>query len=69
MDNVTEQTSYNTEIYKVKMLVRIDIRIAKPHSPWENYSESVIQIMKGKSKKIKFQRNIPQRFWGVGIVW
>ena len=31
--------------------------------------ESIINIIKGKSKRRRFQMNIPNRVWDFGIVW
>ena len=31
--------------------------------------ESIINIIKGKAKRRRFQMNIPNRVWDFGIVW
>ena len=48
---------------------RMEVRTTDPYSPWQNKAESVIKIMKGKSKRKIFQRNIPKKVWDFGMVW
>ena len=51
MDNVPDQTGYNSEIQKVEREATIDIRTTEPYYPLKNKAESVIGIIKGKSKR------------------
>ena len=69
MDNSPGQTGYNTEMQIVTRLTRMDVRTTKTHYPWKNKAECVIQIIKGKAKRRRFQRDIPKRVWKFGIVW
>ena len=53
---------------RVAKLARMEFRTTEPYSPWQNKAKSVIKIIKGKSKRIKVQRNISKRFWDFGLV-
>ena len=68
MDNSPDQNGYNIEIQGLERISIMDVRTTKPHSPWENKSESAINIIKLKSKRIIVQRNIPTRVWYFGMV-
>ena len=61
IDNKYEQTGHITEMQRLKRRTRMDIRTTKPHYPWGNKSESEINIIKGKDKRIIFQKIIPKR--------
>ena len=69
MDNAPNQTGYNTEIQRVARLARMKIWTTEPYYPWKNKSESVIKIIKGKSKRRRVQRNIPKRVWDLYMFW
>ena len=69
MDNATRYTGYNTEIQRVAGLERMEVPTTEPYSPWKNKAESVIKIIKGKSKMRRVQRNIHKRVWYFGMVW
>ena len=69
MDNSPAQTGYNTEMKILARLSIMEFRTTEPHSPWQNKAESVINIIKGKSKRIRIQRNIPKRVFDFGIFW
>ena len=53
----------------VARLARMEVQTTEPHSPWENITESVIKIIKGRFKRRRVQRNIPKRVWDIGMVW
>ena len=63
MENAPDQTGYNTEMQILARLARMEFRTTEPYSPCQNKSESVINIIKGKSKRRRVQRNIPKRVW------
>ena len=69
MDNAPNQTGYNIEMQRVARLARMEVRTTEPYFPWQNKAKSVIKIIKGKSKRIKVQRNISKRVWDFGMVW
>ena len=41
----------------------------KPHTPWQNKAEILINIIKGRYKRIIVQINIPKRVWDFGMFW
>ena len=47
----------------------MEVRTTKPHSPQQNKAESGINIIQGKTKGNRVQRNIPKRVWDFGMVW
>ena len=63
MDNALNKNGYRTEIHIVEILARMEVRNTEPYSPWQNKTESVIKIIKGKFNRIRVQRNIPNRVW------
>ena len=69
MDNTPKQTGYNTEIHRVKRLVRINFSTTEPHSPWKNKDENVINIIKEKGNRRRVQINITKRVWYFGVIW
>ena len=69
MDNAPNQTGYNTEIQRVARLARMKIWTTEPYYPWQNKSESVIKIIKGKAKRRRVQSNKPKMVWYFGMVW
>ena len=68
VDNAPKQTGFNKEIQRVERLERMYVRTTDPRSPWENKAEIAINIIKGKSKRRRDQRNIPKRVWDFGII-
>ena len=54
---------------RVARLARMEVQTTEPHSPWENITESVIKIIKGRFKRRRVQRNIPKRVWDFVMVW
>ena len=68
MDNTPNKTGYSTEMQIVERLAITDGPTTKPHSPWKNKAESVINIIKGKSKIRRAQRNTPKRVWDIGMI-
>ena len=68
MDNAPEKTGYNTEMHRLEILERMEVQTSEPYSPWQNKAESIIKIIKGKSKRRIFQRKIPKRVWDFGMV-
>ena len=69
MDNAPGQTGYNIEMQRVAIMTRMEVRTTDPYSPWQNKSESGIKTIKGKAKRRRVQRNIPNRVWDFGMVW
>ena len=69
MDNAPEKTGYNTEMHRLEILERMEVQTSEPYSPWQNKAESIIKIIKGKSKRRIFQRNISKRIWDLDMVW
>ena len=69
MDNTPKQTGYNTEMQIVTRLEIMKVQTNESYSPWQNKAETVIKIIKGKSKRIRVQRNIPKRVWDFSMVW
>ena len=69
MDNASYQTGYNTEMQRVSILARMEVRTTETYSPCQKKSESVINIMKIKANRRRFQRNIYKRVWDFGMVW
>ena len=69
MDNEPVKNDYNKETKGVTRLERIDVRTNETHSPCQNKTESVINIIKGKERRIRVQINIPKRIWDFGSVW
>ena len=51
MDNAPKQTGYNTEIQRVEILEIMEVQTTDPESPWQNKSESVIKIIRVKSRR------------------
>ena len=47
----------------------MEVRTTNPHSSWKNKAESVINIIKGKSRRRRVQINILRRVWDFGVVW
>ena len=45
------------------------VRTTKPHTPWQNKAEILINIIKGKYKRRIVQINIPKKVWEFGMVW
>ena len=48
-------------MHKVEIIEIMNLRTNEVYSPWENKSESVINIIKRKDKRKWVQRNIPKR--------
>ena len=48
MDNSPNHIGYNTERQRVSRLTRMDVHTTKIHSPLQNNSESVMNIIKIK---------------------
>ena len=46
----------------------MEVRTTEPFSLWQNKSESVIKIIKGKARKRRVQSNIPKRVCDFGMV-
>ena len=44
------------------------VRTTKPQSPWQNNSESFINIIEVNSNRRKVQRNIPNNLWDFGVI-
>ena len=63
MDNSPVKNGYNKEMQGVTGLERIDVRTNETHYPCQNKAESVINIIKGKSKRRRVQINIPKKVW------
>ena len=61
MDNEPKKTGYNTEMKREENMERMEVRTTEPQSSCKNKAESVIERMKGKYKRRRFQRNIPKR--------
>ena len=53
---------------KVARLERVEVRTTEPYSQWQNKAESVINIIKVKSKIGRVQINIPKRVWDFVMV-
>ena len=47
----------------------MEVRTTEPYPPRENKAVSVKNIIQGKSKRRRVQRNIPKRVWDFDIVW
>ena len=47
----------------------MDVRTNDPHYTWKNKAESVINIIKGKFKRIRVQMNILKKVWDFGMFW
>ena len=69
IDNAPDHTRYNKEMQRVTRLARIKVQTTEPHSPWENITEIVIKIIKGRFNRRRVQRNIPKRVWDFVMVW
>ena len=63
MENSSDNTVYKTEMQRVARLARMEVRTTEPYSLWQNKSESVIKIIKGKDQRRRIHRNIPKRVW------
>lgn len=68
-DGASEQVGPNSDFSKVVRNCRIDARNTEPYSPWQNKAEGMIGIIKGKAKRRRIRRNVPQRVWDFGLVW
>ena len=53
---------------RVVSLTRMYVNTIEPKYPWKNKAETVIKIVKRKSKIRRVQRNIPKRVWDFGVV-
>ena len=53
---------------RVVRLARMEVQTNEPYYPWKKKSENVINIIKGKYKRIRVQRNIQKRVWYLGTV-
>ena len=69
MDNAPREIGYNTETKRVARLAIMEVKTNEPYSTWQNKAESVIKIIRGKSKMRRVQRNIKKRIWDFGMVW
>ena len=47
----------------------MNVRTTEPHYTWKIKAESVINIIKGKSKRKISQINLPKRVWEFSMVW
>ena len=54
---------------RVVILARMEVQTTEPHSPCQNKSESVIKIIKVKSRRRRVQMNTTKRVWVFGMVW
>ena len=68
MDNSPVKNGYNKEMQGVTGLERIDVRTNETHYPCQNKAESVINIIKGKSKIRRAQRNTLKRVCDIGMI-
>ena len=50
-------------------MARIEVRTTEPYYPWQNKAEIFIEIIKGKARRRRVQRNLPRRVWDLGMVW
>ena len=50
-------------------MARMDACTTKRHDSWKNMAEIVMNSMKVKSKRIRFNRNTPKGVWDFGMVW
>ena len=66
--NAPNQTGYSTEMQRVVSLTRMYVNTIEPKYPRKNKAETVIKIVKRKSKIRRVQRNIPKRVWDFGVV-
>ena len=69
VDNAPNQTGYNIEVQRVARLKIMDVRATEPLYPCQNKVESVINLVKVKSNKIRVQINITKRVWEFCMVW
>ena len=46
----------------------MEAQTTEPYSQWQNKSESVIKIIKGKARRIRVNRDIIKRVWDFGMV-
>ena len=69
MGDAPEQNGYNIEMQRVERLARMEVRTTDPYYSWQNKAESVINIIKGKAKRRRIQRNTTKRVWDFFMVW
>ena len=67
--NEPKKTGYETEMQRVAILAKMEVRITEPYSPWKNKAGSIIKIIKEKAKRRRVQSNIPKRVWDFDMVW
>ena len=56
-------------MYRVARLARMEYQTTELYSPWENKSESMSKIIKGKAKRRRVHRSIHNRVWDLDMVW